>query len=174
MVRDAQKKYKRFIFMLITIVLLIVVAIVALVLIPRFFSRSVSPDITVAGIRAGTETQDNNILAKVEDKYYEISPSTNFMQVFLFDEWENVDEISAEADVVISLQFAELLVIDIYENGMVAAYDGYASHNYISFASYAMPVTAVETIGDFLEKNAILHEFGDGTISSSTFRHEKF
>lgn len=172
MVRVELKKYKRFIFMLITIVLLIVVAIVTLVLIPRFYGRSVSPNITVAGIRSGTETQDNYILAKVEDKYYEIVPSTNFMQVFLFDEWENVSEISAEADVVISLQFAELLVIDIYENGMVAAYDGYASRKYKSFTYYAMPVTAVETIGDFLEKNASSHEFGDGTISNSTFRHE--
>lgn len=166
MAMDVLKNYKRF------IVLLIVAVVVVIVLISRFNCRAVSPNITVTGIKSGTETQDNYILAKVEDKYYEIAPSTNFMQVFLFDEWENVSEISAEVDVVISLQFAELLVIDIYENGMIAAYDGYASRKYKSFAYYAMPVTAVETICDFLEENASSHEFGDGTISNSTFRHE--
>lgn len=172
MARDALKKYKRFIFMSIIIVFLIVVSIAAIVLTSLFNCRSVSPNITVTGIRSGTETQHNYILAKVEDRYYEIAPSTDFMQKFLFDDWENVNEISAEADVVISLQFAELLVVDIYENGMIAAYDGYASRRYKSFAYYTMPVIAVETIGDFLEENAISHEFGDGIIGNSTFRHD--
>lgn len=171
MVRDALKKYKRFVFIPI-ISFSAVIFTAAIFLIFLFNYRSVSPSITVAGIRSGTEIQYNYILAKVEDRYYEIAPSTEFMQVFLFDDWESVNEISTEANIVISLQFAELLVVDIYDNGMIVAYDGYASRKYKSFAYYKMPVIAVETIGDFLEKNAISHEFGDGTISNSTFRHD--
>jgi hypothetical protein len=165
------KKHIKIIFIVAIIGLLIVVAVGSAVLISRSSGRIVSSDITVEGIKSGTEKQDNYILAKVKDRYYEIAPSTDFMKTFLFDEWEITDGVPFDEEVVISLQFAELLVVDIYENGTIAAYDGYASRHYRSFAYYAIPETAVEEIGDFLEKNAKAREFGDGTISDSTFRH---
>jgi hypothetical protein len=164
------KKRKKIIFMAVIIWLLIVV-VVAAGLISLGSGRTVSPGITVTGIKSGVEKQDNYILARVKDRYYEITPSNDFMQTFLFDEWEQATGIPSDEEVVISLQFAELLVVDIYESGAIAAYDGYASRNYRAFAYYEMPKMTVEKISDFLEKNAIPHKMGDGTISDSTFRH---
>jgi hypothetical protein len=106
------KKHIKIIFIVAIIGLLIVVAVGSAVLISRSSGRIVSSDITVEGIKSGTEKQDNYILAKVKDRYYEIAPSTDFMKTFLFDEWEITDGVPFDGEVVISLQFAELLVVD--------------------------------------------------------------
>lgn len=163
------KKFKKIICITFSGVLLLVIAGVMIFV---NHNNSVSPNITISGIQSATASQENYILAKVEEKYYEISSSNEFSQLFLFKKWKNIKEITQGIDVIISLRFAELFVIDIYENGMIAAYDGYAPREYRSLAYYEMPTSAIESIVTFFEENAIRHELGDGTISNSTFIHD--
>lgn len=162
------KKFKRIICIMFSGVLLLAIT---WVLIFVDHSNSVSPNITISGIQSATESQEDYILAKIEEKYYEIPSSHEFSQLFLFEKWKNRREINQEIDVIISLRFAELFVIEIYENGMIAAYDGYAPKEYRSLEYYEMPISAIEKIVTFFEENAIRHEFGDGIISNATFIH---
>lgn len=160
------KKTKNFIFIMVGLIIIFVVWSL------MNSERAVSPDITIRGIQTATAAQEDYILVKAKEKYYEVYSSSDFSQLFSFENWKIIKEINKEEDVIISLRFAELFVIDVYKNGMVAAYDGYAAREYSSSAYYKMPITAIEKIINFLEENAILHKFGDGTISNSTFIHD--
>ena len=171
MLKSETKKAKWNILICFFAILLLMIIGVAIFYHNNNFSQNISPTITVRGIQEATETQDNYILAKIEEKYYGISPSKEFSQLFLFEKWKNIKEINKGLDVVISIRFAELFVIDIYKNGLIAAYDGYAAKEYSSVAYYEMPISTVESIKKFFEENANRHKFGDGTIGFSTFAH---
>lgn len=133
-------------------------------------NRPLDSSVTISGIQAGVQAQENYILAKVGDSYYETASANSFSTLFLFDEWKVAQAIPAEGPVV-SLQFAELWVVDIYSDGTVAAYNGYAPRKYQESAYYIMPEVAVAEIIAYLEETATPHYLGDGTIGQSTFRH---
>lgn len=161
---------KMFNYIAFGIVILLWVAIIGAII--GFINRPLDSYVTIEGIQMGTQTHENYILAKTGDSFYETDPSDEFAALFEFEEWKMVSS-APSGDSVLSLQFAELWVVDIYSDGLVAAYNGYASSTRCKdSAYYSMPAEAVEKIIEYLKQNGTLHKMGDGTISEATFNHE--
>lgn len=164
------RKTKMFNYIAFGIVIALALVIAGTVI--EFINRPLDSYVTVEGIQMGTQTHENYVLAKSGDSYYETDPSDEFAALFQFEEWEMIS-VPPEGEPLLSLQFAELWVVDIYSDGRVAAYNGYApSTRCKDSACYSMPTEAVAQVIEYLEKNAIEHEMGDGTITRATFNHE--
>ena len=126
--------------------------------------------VTVSGIHSRVQNQDNYyILARADGAYYETYPSDDFATLFSFDDWECTNSLSGE--LLLSLEFAELWVIDFYSDGQAAAYNGYAGIGKKAYAYYNIPDYIANRVIDYLEENGIQHEFGDGTIGLGSFNH---
>lgn len=133
-----------------------------------YCNRPLDDYITVGGMKAGIE--NNSVLAKVSDCYYETSVSAAFTAIFQFENWKTVSTLPDGAP-VLTLQLAELWIIEFYDNGFVAAYNGYSAIGKKSTAYYDVGEAVVEQIISYLEQNGVMHEMEDGTISSATFNH---
>ena len=160
------KRAKRFNYIVFAIVAILVIALIIAVV--AFIFRPAVYTITIPGIQSNMETQ--TILAKVGDAYYQAEPKDEFVELFSFDDWEQISTVPA-GEPVLLLQLAELYVIEFYADGQVAAYDGYSPIGYKSYAYYAIPGNTVDQIINSLQENGTIHQYGDGTIGSSTFNH---
>lgn len=164
------QKAKMFISITFGIVIVLILAIAGLII--GFVNRPLHSSVAVAGIQTATQVQPNSVLAKADDCYYEVDASDEFAALFQFENWELVSKVSA-GEPVISLQFAELWVVNFYTDGLVAAHNGYApSRNYKGSAYYSIPLEVSKEIIAYLEQNGTPHELGDGTISKRTFCYE--
>lgn len=135
-----------------------------------YVNRPLDFHVTISGIQAGTQSQENYILAKIDDAYYETDSSNDFSAMFAFDEWETSSTMPS-GEPVLLLQFAELWVVEVYSDGQAAAYNGYAAMGEKSYAYYKIPDDAVRQVINYLEEKGITHELGDGTIGMETFKH---
>ena len=149
-------------FIVSILVILLLVALLA------YLNRPLDDCITVDGIENGI--QNNSVLAKVSDCYYEIPASTGFSALFQFENWKSASTLSA-GEPVLTLQLSELWIVEFYDDGFVAAYNGYSSFGKKSCAYYNVGETVASQIVSYLEQNGVPHEMGDGTISSATFNH---
>lgn len=150
--------------------ILILVAILFVGAVIYYINRPLDSCVTISGIQNGTQNQGNSVLAKIGDEYYEIASTNEFTTMFSFDEWEKSSS-TLSGEPVMLLQFAELWVVELYSDGQVAAYNGYAALGKKSYAYYKMPESAVEQVISYIEEKGISHEYGDGTIGMATFKH---
>ena len=142
--------------------------ILLLVAMLAYLNRPLDDCITVDGIENGI--QNNSVLAKVRECYYEIPASTDFSALFQFENWESASTLSV-GELVLTLQLSELWIIEFYNDGFVATYNGYSSFGKKSYAYYSVGETVVSQMVSYLEQNGVPHEMGDGTISSATFNY---
>ena len=145
-----------------------ILAILLLVVILAYFNRPYDNCITVDGIKVGI--QNNSVLAKVSNCYYETSASMDFSAVFQFETWKSVSSLP-NSEPVLTLQLSELWIVEFYDGGFAAAYNGYSAFGRKSCAYYNVGETLADQLVSYLEHNGIPHEMGDGTISSATFNH---
>ena len=146
-----------------TLMMLLLVALLT------YCNRSLDDYITVGGIKAGIE--NNSVLAQVSDFYYETSASTDFSAVFQFENWQTVSTLP-DGTPVLTLQLAELWIIEFYDNGFVAAHNGYSAIGKKASAYYDVGEAVAEQIVSYLQQNGVPHKMGDGTISQATFNRQ--
>ena len=146
------------------VILLLVVALAA------YLTRPLDYYVTISGIQDGSQCQNNSILAKIGDAYYEINATVAFAEQLAFSEWEEISD-KPSGEPAILLQFAELWVVELYDTGYVAAYNGYASIGNRSSAYYKIPENVAKLVICYFESNGIGHKLGDGTIGLTSFNH---
>lgn len=134
-----------------------------------YCNRPLDDYITVGGIKAGIE--NNSVLAQISGFYYETSASTDFSAVFQFENWKTVSTLPEGAP-VLRLQLAELWIIEFYDNGFVAANNGYSAIGKKASAYYDVGEAVAGQIVSYLQQNGVPHKMGDGTISQATFNRQ--
>lgn len=146
-----------------------ILVILLLVVVLAYLNRPFDDCITIEGIKVGI--QNSSVLAKVSDFYYETSASTDFSAVFQFENWKTVSTLPEGAP-VLTLQLAELWIIEFYDNGFVAAYNGYSAIGKKASAYYDVGEAVAGQIVSYLQQNGVPHKMGDGTISQATFNRQ--
>lgn len=163
--RNSQARKQPSLCCIIGIVILLLVAVLV-----TYLTCPLDYCVTISGIRNGSQSQNNSILAKIGEAYYEIDSTVEFAEHLAFSEWEEI-AYKPSGDPVILLQFAELWVVEMYDTGYVAAYNGYASIGKRSSAYYKVPANVAKLVICYFENNGTNHELGDGTIGLTSFKH---
>ena len=163
------KRAKVFNYVVFGIVILLVFAIAGFIIFEM--TKPLCSSVTFSGLQTEISETNNYILAKTgDDEYFEISASIELGNIFSFDSWELVDE-APNGEIVASLRLAELYILEIYDNGYAAVYDGYAPIKTVSYAYYEISNDVSTALVSYLRQNGVPHELGDGTIGMGTFNH---
>ena len=162
------RKAKIFNYVALGIVCLLVIAVISFIIYQK--TKPLSDSVTVEHLKMETSETNSYILAKISDEYYETNASDEFGSLFAFDDWKLISN-KPDGELCISLRFAEQYILEIFDNGYVAAYDGYAPRKTVSYAYYTIPEHVANSVTSYLRQNGIPHEIGDGAIGMGTFNH---
>ena len=162
------KKAKLFNYAALGVVVLLVIAIAGIIIFQK--AKPLADSVTIEHLITETSETNTFILAKINDEYYETSASADLGNCFSFEDW-TITPNRPEGEVCISLRLGELYIVEIYDNGYAAAYDGYAPRKQVSFAYYSIPENVSASIMSHLRQNGIPREMGDGAIGMGTFNH---
>lgn len=162
----------------ITWIVLATVGLVCILFIAVNLLRPYNDDITIDALKSTTEMCDY-ILAQVSNdpdigsdsfSYYEFSGTTEFSQLFDFDEWA-ISKTAPQGTPSLVLRFAEAWILELYPNGTSWAHNGYASSGTKSDCYYTFSTDTLEALIAYMKDCAVPHTFGDGVISMGTFHH---
>ena len=162
------KKAKLFNYTALGVVILLVIAIAGIIIFQK--TKPLADSVTIDHLLMETSETNTYILAKCNDEYYETSASVDLCSCFSFEDW-TINPNRPEGEVCISIRLAELYIVEIYDNGYAAVYDGYAPRKQVSFAYYSILENVSASIMSHLRQNGIPREMGDGAISTGTFNH---
>ena len=115
-------------------------------------------------------SNNSYILIKTENEYYELKGTPNLKDLFDFELWQQQDK-SPTGELLLTIRLAELWIIELYSDGEALAHYGYSLRGEKSEAYYNIPKHVLDNLFDYIKQYGIRHEFGDGTISSSTFNY---
>lgn len=160
------KRAKRFNYVVLTIVILFWAVVIGVMV--YHSSKPLSDSVTVSALKMQTSEENDCILAKIDEEYYQMSASDDFGGLFGFDSWELVSK-GADGEKIITLRFGELYYLDIYDNGYAAAYNEYASSKTVPEACYLIPADTADSVITYLRQYGIPRELGDGMIGMGTF-----
>lgn len=162
------KKAKLFNYAALGVVVLLVIAIAGIIIFQK--AKPLADSVTIEHLITETSETNTFILAKINDEYYETSASADLGNCFSFEDW-TITPNRPEGEICISIRLAELYIVEIYDNGYAAVYDGYAPRKQVSSAYYSIPENVSASIMAHLRQNGIQREMGDGAISTGTFNH---
>ncbi len=151
----------------ITCVILLITGLIAIIIIP-LLNKPINSLITISGL-SNEAASNSYILAATGQNYYELQGNNNFSELFDFDQWQESDKPDGEP--VLILRFAEQFILEIYSNGYAAAHNSYASGDEKSDAFYSIPQNTADNLIAYVEQFGKPHQFGDGSISASTFNY---
>ena len=121
-----------------------------------YVNRPVSPNVTVPEIQEAI-ARKGPFWVKYQDSSYEVKASDQLAALFAFDAWEPAEERS-EGTLVMVFYLAEEWLVDLYSDGVVVAYDGYALSNQKTTARYTAPAEIVGALSEYIETNGELQE----------------
>lgn len=145
-------------------ILLLALCLCVVVCVILYIFRPHTPYVTIPEIERGA---NGSALVKLGEGYYELQASDSFAELFAFDEWEQTQN-RPSGNPAIMFRFAEEWIVEIYSDGAVSAYYGYASLNQKSSAYYIAPAEIIEALSSFVEENGVPQE---GQFLESAFLH---
>ena len=121
-----------------------------------YVNRPVSPNVTVPEIQEAI-AKKGPFSVKYQDSSYMVKSSDQLAESFAFDAWEPAEERS-KGTLVMVFYLAEEWLVDLYSDGAVVAYDGYALSNQKTTARYTAPAEIVSVLSGYIETNGELQE----------------
>lgn len=135
-----------------------------------YVARPLDPLVKISGVQNETQEEGDRVLVKLGDAYYEVDSSDEFASVFAFDQWNRCLTTPSEEPVML-LEYQELYVAEVYADGTVAVYNGYAQIGKKRHAYYKAPQGMVDQVTDYIKDNGVEHKMGDGSIGPGSFQY---
>ena len=157
-----KKRAKMFLVTVCVLTAALLIAVIWYISRPKPYDPSLTPEHIQN--RVAFSDKRNRFLVKLVDplheenvRCYEAEPSYNFVELFAFDQWELTEE-KTDSTPVMAFRLAEEWVIELYNDGKIAAHDGYAPRKYESAAYYTVPAEIITALSAYIEANGELQE----------------
>ncbi len=129
-------------------------AVAVIGLIAYEYTKPLDPYVTISGVQSRVQDPDSvTIFTRADGAFYDIESSSEFADLFSFDEWEQKSHISGPAELLFSMQLGEMWIVDIYSNGEAEVYNGYSGLGTKYHAYYKVPENTASLAAAYIEEN---------------------
>lgn len=151
----------------ILIVLGIISTVILILLLRIFIIRDENPSISVDSAFLSVSNSES-VFCKINDTYYKVDVSKEFIDLFQKDSWIDLNSSSGESTEWITLRIAELYEIYLYSDRKASIFYGYSDIFHKTEAYYTVPSEVFKTVKDYITSSGSILTSSDG-IGKGTF-----